>query len=345
MDHSRRRRKWTSGDLRNEMPLHVSATREEVPPQYEHYLQLLQERNKLMKKLRQKNKREIDLEKKEKGFTLYLNSSYQENKSSKSNKPHRAKTAGAAEILTGRYHEDFEQVSSDDDIAGVVHSMSSLDVDDNSDEDHGQNVNSSTSSLNTPRKVSYLKRVAAAKREEVESENRVTLKVEDIKKLRESLQMDKRIRQSIAMDVDSVKEFNEGKESLSDCPHPGRPKSCMNEQTIASMKKDIDENPHISVEELSGTNGLSCGTVHTIITEHLCMKKVHAQWIPHLLTVDQNREKVHCATELLNMFKPHGPKRLSDTVTGDETWFPFFIIPPKCLNHMLVDGQGDRPFV
>ncbi|GFS12193.1 multiple epidermal growth factor-like domains 11 [Elysia marginata] len=29
--------------------------------------------------------------------------------------------------------------------------------------------------------------------------------------------------------------------------------------------------------------------------------------------------------------------------SGDETWFPFFIIPPKRLNRMWVDGQGDRP--
>ncbi|GFS27998.1 transposase [Elysia marginata] len=42
------------------------------------------------------------------------------------------------------------------------------------------------------------------------------------------------------------------------------------------------------------------------------------------------------------MFEPHDPKRLSDIVTGDETWFPFFIIPPKRLNRMWVDGQGDR---
>ncbi|GFS20873.1 transposase [Elysia marginata] len=61
-----------------------------------------------------------------------------------------------------------------------------------------------------------------------------------------------------------VTELNEGKESLSDCPRPGRPKSCVNEQTIASIEKDIDEYPHISVRELSDTNGLSYGTVHTI---------------------------------------------------------------------------------
>ncbi|GFR84921.1 transposase [Elysia marginata] len=45
------------------------------------------------------------------------------------------------------------------------------------------------------------------------------------------------------------------------------------------------------------------------------------------------------------MFEPHGPKRLSDIVTGDETWFPFFIIQSKRLNRMWVDGQGDRPVV
>ena len=61
--------------------------------------------------------------------------------------------------------------------------MSSLDIDEeyDSDDTQRQSVNNSVSSLNTPRKVSYLKRVAAAKREEVESENRVTLKVEDVK--------------------------------------------------------------------------------------------------------------------------------------------------------------------
>ncbi|GFR91948.1 transposase [Elysia marginata] len=54
-----------------------------------------------------------------------------------------------------------------------------------------------------------------------------------------------------------VEEFIEGKESISGCPRPGRPKSCVNEQTIDSIKKGIDEDPHISVPELNDTNGLS----------------------------------------------------------------------------------------
>ncbi|GFS27386.1 transposase [Elysia marginata] len=45
------------------------------------------------------------------------------------------------------------------------------------------------------------------------------------------------------------------------------------------------------------------------------------------------------------MHEPHGPKRLSDIVTGVETWYPFFIIPPKRPNRMWVDWKGDRPVV
>ncbi|GFR72056.1 transposase [Elysia marginata] len=50
---------------------------------------------------------------------------------------------------------------------------------------------------------------------------------------------------------------------------------------------------------------------------------------------------------------PEGGGNVEETIdttyeapdSGNETWFPFFIIPPKRLNRMWVDGQGDRPVV
>ncbi|GFS19041.1 Ig-like V-type domain-containing protein FAM187A [Elysia marginata] len=94
-----------------------------------------------------------------------------------------------------------------------------------------------------------------------------------------------------------VKEFDEGKESLSDCPRPGRPKSCVKEQTIAPIKKDIDEDPHISVRKLSDTNGLSYGTVHTIITEHLHMEKNVLSQVKS--AINEQRPKVSTSRTLL----------------------------------------------
>ncbi|GFS15878.1 transposase [Elysia marginata] len=42
------------------------------------------------------------------------------------------------------------------------------------------------------------------------------------------------------------------------------------------------------------------------------------------------------------MFEPHSHERLSDIVTDDETWFPFFIIPPRRLRRMLAGRKFDR---
>ncbi|XP_022794557.1 protein KIAA0556-like [Stylophora pistillata] len=57
------------GKLREE----VTSAKEEVRPEYEEYLLLLQQRNRLLKKLKEKNEQQIELEKKEQGFSLYVN--------------------------------------------------------------------------------------------------------------------------------------------------------------------------------------------------------------------------------------------------------------------------------
>ncbi|XP_065066463.1 katanin-interacting protein-like isoform X2 [Rhopilema esculentum] len=47
--------------------------KDEIPQGYEEYLVLLQQRNRLLKKLKAKDKKQKDLEKREQGFSLYLN--------------------------------------------------------------------------------------------------------------------------------------------------------------------------------------------------------------------------------------------------------------------------------
>ena len=142
-----------------------------------------------------------------------------------------------------------------------------------------------------------------------------------------------------------VSDFSDGKESVLHEPHSGRPKSAVNELAINQIRDQISEDPHVTIRELSDTNGISYGSVQTILKKELGLKKLCARWIPHLLTDEQKRERVRCATELLNMFEPHGPKRLTDIVTGDETWISYFGIPSKRQNRMWVDEKGDRPVV
>ncbi|XP_060552512.1 katanin-interacting protein-like isoform X2 [Ruditapes philippinarum] len=58
----------------------VQAAKEEVLPGYEEYLVLLQERNRLLKRLRQKDKNKIDQERREQGFSLYVNGPHKDGK-------------------------------------------------------------------------------------------------------------------------------------------------------------------------------------------------------------------------------------------------------------------------
>ncbi|KAJ7390239.1 hypothetical protein OS493_026751 [Desmophyllum pertusum] len=58
-----------SGKHREEVP----SAKEEVRPEYEEYLLLLQQRNRLLKKLKKKNDQQIEMEKKEQGFSIYVN--------------------------------------------------------------------------------------------------------------------------------------------------------------------------------------------------------------------------------------------------------------------------------
>ena len=52
------------------------------------------------------------------------------------------------------------------------------------------------------------------------------------------------------------------------------------------------------------------------------------------------KQCVHVARDLLNRFEPNGPERVTDVVTGDETWVPFFGIASKHRNKVWL-GQND----
>ncbi|XP_036369214.1 protein KATNIP homolog isoform X2 [Octopus sinensis] len=67
------RKKWSDNPMNTEMPISASAVKEHINPQYEHYLLLLQQRNRMLRKLMTKTSQEISLERKEQGFTLYMN--------------------------------------------------------------------------------------------------------------------------------------------------------------------------------------------------------------------------------------------------------------------------------
>ena len=96
----------------------------------------------------------------------------------------------------------------------------------------------------------------------------------------------------------------------------------------------IIENRHITISMLSTTLGTSVGCIETILKDHLLLRKICAKWVPHKLTKHQKNERVRIQKEILAMFPPHGRKRLSDVITGDESWLNFYTERRKHDNYI-----------
>ena len=126
-----------------------------------------------------------------------------------------------------------------------------------------------------------------------------------------------------------VSEFKRGRKDLNDEPHPGRPVSQSTAENVDKVHQLVLENRKISIECIVQETGLSTGTVHTILHEHLSMSKVCARWVPKMLTPDMKATRVNTSSVLLSRYNVNPENFLSRVVTGDETWVHYYDPPSK----------------
>ena len=82
----------------------------------------------------------------------------------------------------------------------------------------------------------------------------------------------------------------------------------------------VEQDARLSVKDITSCNGISVGRVQTILKKRLDLRKVCARWVPHLLTEEQNTQRLKCARKLLKTYKSCNNQVISYLLTGDETW-------------------------
>ena len=65
---------------------------------------------------------------------------------------------------------------------------------------------------------------------------------------------------------------------------------------------------------------ISVGSVHTILTCHLRMRKITTRWVPHNLTQVQREYRVTIARQLLHRYETEGDNFIDSKVAIDEMW-------------------------
>ena len=84
-------------------------------------------------------------------------------------------------------------------------------------------------------------------------------------------------------------------------------------------------------------------TVHLILKKHFKVRNIFARWMPHLLTDEQNRQRVKVAKKLLQKFQNYDKKQFANVVTGDENRVYYFEPVKKVSNKISATKHSRRP--
>ena len=112
--------------------------------------------------------------------------------------------------------------------------------------------------------------------------------------------------------------FESSVESIKNAPKSGRPKFASRKEIVSKIKEIIEGDARFTVCDIARKVGISLSTVHLILKKYMKVRKIFAKWVPHLLTDEQNRQRVKVAKKLLQMFQTCDKKQFANVVRGDE---------------------------
>ncbi|PRD33737.1 UNVERIFIED_CONTAM: hypothetical protein NCL1_16747 [Trichonephila clavipes] len=105
----------------------------------------------------------------------------------------------------------------------------------------------------------------------------------------------------------------------------------------------MDDN-HCTYQMIPKEINFGSAAIYKIIHEELHMKKVACRWVPHNLTEHQKEESARISKKKsLKLFNDGGHRIISKTVTGDETYKPFFDIPTRQESKLWVFEDDPTP--
>ncbi|KAM8721534.1 hypothetical protein ACLKA7_007416 [Drosophila subpalustris] len=114
--------------------------------------------------------------------------------------------------------------------------------------------------------------------------------------------------------------FKRGRTSTEDSKRSGRPKEVIIPEIIRQVRQIVLTDRSVKVREIDETVGISTGSAVSILHDHLHMKKLNVNWVPHFLDIEQREKRVADSKSCLVMFNRNPSEFLRRYITMDETW-------------------------
>ena len=87
---------------------------------------------------------------------------------------------------------------------------------------------------------------------------------------------------------------------------------------IDQVREKVLKDRRLTVQEIVAEVGISTGSVHSILTEDLNLRRVSAKFVPKLLTEQQKELRKEISEDMLDLAN-HDPEFIETIITGDET--------------------------
>ena len=115
-----------------------------------------------------------------------------------------------------------------------------------------------------------------------------------------------------------VQRFRERHEDPKDDASSGRPSTSSCNENIDHVRSLVLSDHRLTVKMIAEELGLGKSSIHTILMEHLEMKKVCAKTVPKLLTPEQKLQWKECCIDWKT--SEESDEFLERVITGDESW-------------------------
>ena len=115
------------------------------------------------------------------------------------------------------------------------------------------------------------------------------------------------------------KRFKDGRASVESDPCSGRPSTSQKEEVMDEVHEKVLEDRRLTVQEIVAEVGISTGSVRSILTEDLNLRRVSAKFVPKLLMEQQKELQKEISEDVFDLAN-HDPEFIKTIITGDETW-------------------------
>ena len=113
--------------------------------------------------------------------------------------------------------------------------------------------------------------------------------------------------------------FKDGRAFIESDHRSWRSSTSRNNEVMDQVHEKVLKDRCITIQEIAGEVGISTGSIHTILTEGLNLRKVSAKFVPKMLTEQQKELRKEIAEDMLDCAN-HDLEFIPTIITGDKTW-------------------------